>query len=78
MNFLNKLRKQPVRVRRIILWTTVIVLGLILGFLWIYSSYKSIDNLKKQNIIERLNLPEIPEIEMPEIEILETQTQNNL
>ena len=71
MDFLNKLRKQPIRVRKTILWSTVIILGLILSFLWIYSSYKNIDNLKKQNILENINLPEI---EIPEIEIFETQT----
>jgi len=61
LDFLNKLRKQPIRVRKMILWTTIIILALILGTLWIYSSYKNIDNLKKRHIIDELNIPDFNE-----------------
>lgn len=64
MNFLDKLRKQPKHIRKLILWITVVILGLILAVLWINSSYKKIQELKSQNVIEELNLPklEIPAV----------------
>lgn len=64
MNFLDKLRKQPEHIRKLILWITVVILGLILAVLWINSSYKKIQELKSQNVIEELNLPNL---EMPVI-----------
>ena len=64
MNFLDKLRKQPEHIRKLILWITVVILGLILAVLWINSSYKKIQELKSQNVIEELNLPSL---EMPVI-----------
>ena len=62
MNFLDKLRKQPKHIRKLILWIVVVVLGLILVVLWINSSYKKIQELKSQDVIEELNLPNL---EMP-------------
>ncbi len=64
MNFLDKLRKQPKHIRKMILWITVIILGLILSVLWINGSYKNIQELKLENIIQELNLPksETPKI----------------
>ncbi len=69
MNFLDKIRKQPEYIRKLILWITVVILGLILAVLWINSSYKKDQKLKSQNIIQELNFPEIemPKIEMPVI-----------
>jgi len=66
LNFLDKLRKQPKHVRKMILWITVIVLGLILAVLWINSSYKKIQKLKSENIIQELDFPSV---EMPVINI---------
>lgn len=65
MNFLDRLRKQPEHIRKLILWIIVIILGLILAVLWINSSYKKIQELKSQNVIEELNLPNL---EMPVID----------
>ena len=62
MNPLDKLRKQPKHIRKLILWIVVVVLGLILVVLWINSSYKKIQELKSQDVIEELNLPNL---EMP-------------
>lgn len=64
MDFIKKLRKQPKHVRKFILWSAVIILGLILVVIWINSSYKKIQKLKSQNIIQELNLPKL---EMPVI-----------
>ena len=71
MNLLDKLRKQPIYIRKIILWITIIILGIILGYLWIYSSYKNIENFKKQNIMENI---ELPELELPLLEALKIPT----
>ena len=64
MNFLDKLRKQPEYIRKFMLWSIVIILGLILTAIWINGSYKKIQKLKSENIIQELNLPKI---EMPAI-----------
>lgn len=64
MNILDRLRSQPIHIRKLILWTIVVILGLVLAVLWINSSYKGIQKLKSQNIIQELNLPKI---EMPTI-----------
>lgn len=61
MSFIKKLQAKPKKERKIILWSIVIILGLILGFLWIYSSYKNIQNLKEQHIIEELDIPDFNE-----------------
>jgi len=64
LNFLDKLRKQPEYIRKFMLWSIVIILGLILTAIWINGSYKKIQKLKSENIIQELNLPKI---EMPAI-----------
>ncbi|MBZ9578042.1 hypothetical protein KJA13_03360 [Patescibacteria group bacterium] len=64
MNILKKLQKQPEHVRKMILWSVVIIVGLVLAVLWINSSYKGIQKLESQNIIQELN---VPKIEMPAI-----------
>lgn len=69
MDILNKLRKQPENIRKLILWITIIILGLVLAVWWIYSSYQGIKKLQAEKIIEELNLPdleELPKIEVPE------------
>ena len=64
MDFLKKLQNKPLHTRKLILWITIIILGLILAVLWTNSSYKKIQELKSQNVIEELNLPNL---EMPVI-----------
>jgi len=64
VDFLKKLQNKSLHTRKLILWSVVIILGLILAVLWINSSYKKIQKLKSQNVIEELNLPNL---EMPVI-----------
>lgn len=66
MNFLNKLRNQPVYIRKIILWSTVIVVALILAGLWFYFSYNNVRNFNKQSVIEGLNFPKIENLNINE------------
>jgi amino acid permease len=61
VSFIKKLQAKPKKERKIILWSIVIILALILGTLWIYSSYKNVENLKKRNIIDELNIPDFNE-----------------
>ena len=57
MDILNKLQNQPKHIKKIILWITVIIVALILGSWWIYSSYWKINNFKKEEFIKELELP---------------------
>jgi len=66
VNFLNKLRNQPVYIRKIILWSTVIVVALILAGLWFYFSYNNVRNFNKQSVIEGLNFPKIENLNINE------------
>jgi len=66
MKFLDDLRNKPEHIRKRILWLTLIILGLILGSIWVYNCYNNIERLKSLNVIEDLNLPEIPEINFTE------------
>jgi len=64
VDFLKKIQDKPLHTRKLILWTIVIIVALILTTIWINSSYKQIQELKSQNIIQELN---IPKMEMPAI-----------
>ena len=66
MKFLDDLRNKPEHIRKRILWLTLIILGLILGSIWVYNCYNNIERLKSLNIMEDLNLPETPEINFTE------------
>lgn len=68
MNILNKFRSQPERVRKIILWSVVIVLGLSLLTWWVKSIQERLANFESKNFMESL---EMPEVETPEIETQE-------
>ena len=69
MNFLNRLRRQPEHIRKLILWATIIIIGLGLLVWWIHSSYWKIKNFPKEEFIKEVNLPNFEEdkMEMPEV-----------
>jgi len=54
-DFLLKLQNLPEQQKKIILWTIVGVLGLIMGYFWINSSIKRLENLDLSGV----KLPEI-------------------
>ena len=62
MDFLNNLRKQPVHIRKLILWIIVIIVALILASWWIYNSYAKLKNFPKEEFIKELELPKFEEI----------------
>lgn len=86
MDFLDKLRKKPEQEKKTILWSIVIVIGLILTIIWLYNSYKAVNEFRNQNSIMEgidisnleqewsgLEIPEFPEDQF--INIIETATQ---
>jgi len=52
VDFIKKLQKQPEHIRKIILWSVVIIVGLVLAVLWIHNSYQEIKNLQLKEIIK--------------------------
>jgi hypothetical protein len=74
MDFIKKLQNQPIRVRKTILWSAMIVIGLGLLILWGWSFSKRVKEFKKEEVIEGLNLPaleeeleDLPKLEIPEL-----------
>ena len=57
VKFLEKLRALPENKKKIILWTIVIVLGLIMAYFWINASIKRLESVDLSGI----KLPEIQE-----------------
>ncbi len=69
MSFLDKLRRQPEYIRKLILWAIIIIIGLGLLVWWIHSSYWKIKKFPKEEFIKGMNLPNLEEdkMGMPEI-----------
>ena len=70
MGIIERVRKLPLKKRKIILWSIVVILGFILFFFWLRSFQNKIVffNQEKEEFKGKLNFPELkmPEIEMPE------------
>ena len=78
MNLLEKLRNLPEKKRKIILWTVVILVGILLFIFYIKSLKLRLESKSYEEIREQLKIPEfqerlkeLPGIEMPEIEVPE-------
>jgi hypothetical protein len=61
VKFLKKLREKPEYIRKAILWTIVIVVGLIFAVWWIHDSKKGINEFRDRNIIQEIDLPDLEE-----------------
>ncbi len=73
MDFLNKLRKQPEDIKKIILVVIIIVSVVILLVLWLMFCAYKINKFDKRGFIEEIGLPSLeekaknfPDVEMPE------------
>lgn len=73
MDFLKRFQKQPIHVRKLILWIIVIIVAFILGSWWVYSSLLKIKEFSKEGLIKGVNLPafgeelkKLPKIEIPD------------
>ena len=78
MSFLAKLQKLPESKRKIILWSIMILVGILLFFLWVKSSQERLKSFHQQEFIEKLQVPDfkkelekIPQPEMPKVEMPE-------
>ncbi|MBZ9572067.1 hypothetical protein KJA15_01925 [Patescibacteria group bacterium] len=60
-DFLKRIQGLPLIKRKIILWSIVVILGLILGTLWVKSAQKRIRGFQKEEFFEELKLPELEE-----------------
>jgi cytoskeletal protein RodZ len=61
MSFFKKIQNQPEHTRKIIFWSIIIVVSLILMFWWIKNFQKRLENFKKQEIIEQFKIPSFKE-----------------
>jgi len=73
-DFLTKLQNQPEPVKKLILWLTVIVIGIICVVFYIWHVQRTIANFNIEELKKQLNLPgfgeqlkNLPQPQMPEI-----------
>lgn len=59
--FIVKLQNLPLEKKKVILWSIVILLAIIMGFFWIKSIAKRAENIKMGEFIQGLNLPPVGE-----------------
>lgn len=74
INFLKKIQDQPKRIRKIIFWVIVIIIGIFFLFTFIYSLKARIEAIKPREIFKQYRPPsfeedlkKIPKIEAPEL-----------
>ena len=72
MNTLEKIQNLSERTRKIIFWSVIIIMGIILLCFWINNFQKKLKNLETEKIKEELKIPSLEEEfknlpEMPKI-----------
>jgi len=75
--FIEKMQSLPENKKKIVLWTIVIVLAIIMGFFWIRSVLNSFSKINENMNIEIpiIDISDIPQ--MPSLDILETTAPTN-
>ena len=84
--FIEKLQNKPENTKKIILWVTVIIVGLVLFFLWIINAKRSIQEFWKEDFFTNFNvsgfkekMENLPKVEIPKIdEEKERENQNQI
>ena len=73
-DFLKKLQSQPESTKKIILWSVMVLVGLLLLIFWLNSTKSRIKNFQKEDFVRDLGIPDLredinkmPKIEFPEI-----------
>lgn len=74
MNFLTKIQNLPEKNRRIIFWSVVVIISLILLTFYVKNFQQRLKSFKIEEVKEQFQIPslqeelkELPEIEMPKI-----------
>jgi len=75
LDFLNKLRNQPEHIKKIILWATVVIIGLIMLVLWWFFIFqKTIKSFNSEKLKENFNIQgledqiqNLQKVELPKI-----------
>ena len=75
-NFIQKLQSLSDKQKKIVLWTIVVILGLVMGLFWIKSTMNRLSDIGKD--IGQIEFPQLenPLAEIPEIQISSDQTDN--
>lgn len=59
--FLKNLPNQPLRTRKIILWSTVIIISIGFFFLWLHGVKVKTGSFQKENFFKSINVPNLQE-----------------
>lgn len=75
MEFLKKIQNLPEAKRKLILWTIVVILALVLFVWWVQGVQKTLKSFRKEELRQHLQLPvleeelkKLPKFEMPQFE----------
>ncbi|MFC1663713.1 hypothetical protein ACFL0A_01130 [Patescibacteria group bacterium] len=74
MNLLEKIQNLPELPKKIILWSIVFVIALVLFFWWIRNFQQKLKGFQKEEFIEELKIPSLeqdiifPELEIPKLD----------
>ncbi|MCD6528109.1 hypothetical protein J7K44_00480 [bacterium] len=71
MNFLKKIQSLPKYIREIIFWVIIISLSAGLLFLWVKSTKRKLKNFQREEVIEKLNIPQLKKELKKEIKEIE-------
>ena len=69
--FIGKLRSLPESQKRLIMWTVIIFLAVVLFILWARGAKETLGNFPKEELEKLFRLPESPKIEVPQLEMPE-------
>jgi len=59
MGFIESLQEKPERTRKIVLWTIVVIVALLLMGIWLWDMNRALQALRKQPFVEKLHLEEL-------------------
>jgi hypothetical protein len=68
VKLINKLREKSEKEKRVILWSILIFVGLVLSIIWVYNSSKAINELRNNDIMQSLDISDL-EQSLPSLEI---------